>query len=66
MKVLMKIGWRPYCSERGAQMTGPTQYPATKREMARVPTSSENPNIGFIMGMTGEVTVLAYVLWEAM
>jgi len=42
-KVPMNIGRRPYASDSGPQRRGPIQYPATKREMVRTPTSWLKP-----------------------
>ena len=49
---MINRGRLPYCSDSGPQKRGPTQYPARKSEIVRVPTSSENLKCSVMGTMT--------------
>jgi hypothetical protein len=61
---MRKIGLRPYCSDSGPHNIGPTQYPATNKDIVNVPTSSEKPNWCVSCGTIAEGAELAKVLWK--
>ena len=63
-KAMIKIGLRPYCSDSGPQRIGPTQYPATNKDIVKVPTSPEKPNWCLSCGTIPEGAELANVLWH--
>ena len=61
---MRKIGLRPYCSDSGPHNIGPTQYPATNKDIVNVPTSSEKLNCCISCGTIDEGAELAKVLWK--
>lgn len=62
-KAMMKIGLRPYRSDNGPHKSGPTQYPATNKDIVNVPTSPEILNCRISCGTIPEGAALANVLW---
>ena len=58
------MGRRPYCSESGPQISGPTQYPATKSEIKSAPTSLPKWNLTIRSATIPEGIELANVLEE--
>jgi hypothetical protein len=61
-KPMIKMGLRPYCSDKGPHKRGPTQYPATKMDIVSMPTSPEKPNCCMSWGTIPEGAELANVL----